>query len=213
MNLRNKRRIARYKKKKIAALFVAVSVVILIVMIDLRLKPIARTHAEVIVNRLCYESINSAADEAVENSGITYNDIVHIQHSSDNSVTAVMADISTVNKIKTGVSEALTNALKNIETQQIKVPTGTISGVAMFAGKGPCITVKVQLTGSSEVEISSQFESVGINQTRHTVVMNVRCIVYVVMLGRETMSEITLSVPIAETIIIGAVPDTYLSLP
>ncbi len=211
--MRNKRKSIRYKKKKVAVLFVAVSVIILIVMIDLRLRPIARTHAEVIVNRLCYESINIAADDAVEKSAVTYDNIVHIEHNSDNSVTAVMADVSAVNKIKTGVSEALTNALKNIETQKIKVPIGTILGGALLAGKGPCITVKVQLTGSSDVEITSQFESVGINQTRHTVVMNVRCDVYVVMLGKETMSEISLSVPIAETIIIGAVPDTYLSLP
>ncbi|MBR5273320.1 MAG: sporulation protein YunB [Clostridia bacterium] len=212
MRLHKKRRLRRRKNKKGIILFTLAIALLLVITVEVRMKPIVRVYAENIVNRLCYESINVAAAEAVESSGVGYADIVHIERDDNNVVTAVMADVAAVNKIKTGVTQGLLNALQSVENEEIQVPMGTLFGNSVFVGKGPDISVSIKLTGSSEVEVRSEFESVGINQTRHSVTMDVRCIVYVVMLGRETMNEITLSVPIAETIIIGTVPDTYLSL-
>ena len=212
MHLHKRRRFGRRRDKRIIVLLALPLIIVAVVITDIRVRPIVRAYAENEVNRLCYESINVAADKAVEMSGIRYDDIVRVERSGDNSISAVMADVAAVNKIKTCVTSELMTALEGVENQKIRVPIGSAMGSSLLAGRGPDISVSVRLTGSSEVEISSRLESVGINQTRHSVVMDIRCIVYVVLLGRQTVSEITLSVPIAETIIIGTVPETYLSL-
>ena len=207
-----RRRFGRHRNKRVIILLALPFIIALVVIADIRIRPIVRAYAENEVNRLCYESINVAADRAVEMSGITYDDIVRVERSGDNSISAVMADIAAVNKIKTCVTSELLSALEGVENEKIRVPIGSAVGSSLLTGRGPDVGVRVRLTGSSEVEISSRLESVGINQTRHSIVMDIRCIVYVVLLGRQTVSEITLSVPIAETIIIGTVPETYLSL-
>lgn len=178
--------------------------------VDLRLRSVVRVYAQSVVERKCLEAINYAADNAIEQSGITYNDIMKLERDESSCVTAVIADVSLVNKIKTKTTEELLKALVNVESEQICVPLGTITGSNFLIGRGPDIKVKTQLTGSSEVEIRSGFESAGINQTRHIVTMDISCRVYIVMLGEKTVQEISLSVPIAETIIVGTVPSVFL---
>lgn len=214
MYLHRKRRFTRRRKKRataVACAFVAL-LVLFVAVINPRLKSIVRVYARSIAERMCYDAINSAADTAVEQSAVAYNDIVKIERNADDEITAVIADISCVNKIKTKTTAALSQALAEVSTEQICIPVGTITGSSIFVGRGPDIKVKTQLTGSSEVQIRSDFESAGINQTRHIIVMEITCRVYIVMLGEESVQEISLTVPIAETLIVGAVPDTFLEL-
>ena len=210
MRWRKKRRFkSRHNKKRALICFFVAAVVALLAIIDLRLRSVVRVYAQSVVERKCLEAINYAADNAIEQSGITYNDIMKLERDENNCVTAVMADVSLVNKIKTKTTQELLMALGNVEAEQVCVPLGTITGSDFLVGRGPDIRVKTQLTGSSEVEIRSVFESAGINQTRHTVTMDIRCRVYIVMLGTESAQEICLTVPIAETIIVGTVPNTF----
>ena len=187
-------------------------VIALVAVVNPRLKAIVRAYSENVVERICFDAINTAADNAIEKSNVTYSDIVKIERSADNTVTAVMADVASVNKIKTLANNELLSALSELDGENISIPLGTLTDNVLFVGRGPEITVKLQLTGNSEVEIRSVFESVGINQTRHSVNMEIECRVYTVMLGAKSSQVITLSVPIAETIIVGTVPDTFLSL-
>ncbi len=214
MYLRRKKRLKRRSNKRTMALLLVVITIFVVALavVDLRLRGIVRVCAENVVEKKCYDAINSACDNAIENSGLTYNDIVKIERNEDNAVTAVMADVACVNKIKTKATNQLLEALSDINNEQICVPLGTITGSNYLVGRGPDIKVKTQLTGNSEVEIRSVFESTGINQTRHTIVMDIKCRVYIVMVGAKTAREISLTVPIAETIIVGTVPDTFLSL-
>lgn len=214
MYLHRKRRFVRGKKKRATAVVCAVLtlLVLFIALVNPRLKSIVRVYAQSIALRMCYEKINSATDNVIEQSAVTYNDIVKIERNADNAVTAVMADISCVNKIKTKTNARLLEALADIDGEQICIPLGTITGNSLLVGRGPDIKVKMQLTGSSEVEIKSNFESAGINQTRHIIVMEIVCRVYIVMLGVESLQEISLTVPIAETLIVGTVPDTFLDV-
>ena len=214
MYLHRKKRIARVGKRRATAIFCAIValLILLVAVINPRLKSLVRVYAQSVVERMCYDAINSAVDKAIEQSAVTYNDIVKIERNTDNTVTAVMADISCVNKIKTKTNAHLLEALADIDGEQICIPLGTITGNSLLIGRGPDIKVKTQLTGSSEVEIRSDFESAGINQTRHIIVMEITCRVYIVMLGVETVQEISLTVPIAETLIVGTVPDTFLDI-
>lgn len=188
-----------------------VMMILLVAVVNPRLKAVARTCVQGAVERMCYSQINSAADMALEQSAITYSDIVKIERGADNAVTAVMTDIAVVNKIKTETNAALLDAISGMDGEEVPVSLGTLTGNAMLSGRGPDINVRVRLTGSAEVEIRSNFESVGINQTRHVITMEIVCRVYIVMLGAQSVQEILLSVPIAETIIVGTVPNALLS--
>ncbi|MBR5774078.1 MAG: sporulation protein YunB [Clostridia bacterium] len=183
-----------------------------VAIINPRIKSVVRLYAQSGVERMCYEAINSAADTAVQQSGITYSDIVRLERGTDNSITAVMTDIIVVNRIKTLTTERLLSAISSIDGEEIDVCLGTLTGNALLNGRGPEISVRVQLTGSAEAEIRSKFETSGINQTRHIIVMDVSCRVYSTMLGGESVHEIFITVPIAETIIVGSVPDTLVTI-
>lgn len=67
--------------------------------------------------------------------------------------------------------------------------------------------------GSAHAVFQSQFSDAGINQTRHQILLEVTVSVDILLPGGDLPAEISAQVPVAETIIVGSVPDTYVELP
>ena len=56
----------------------------------------------------------------------------------------------------------------------------------------------------------STFESVGINQTKHSIYLNVIADISIVMPSRTENFAVTTEILVGEFVIVGSVPDTYL---
>ena len=93
------------------------------------------------------------------------------------------------------------------------MPVGSLTGISLFSGRGFSLPVEVVAVGSAHGDFQSQFTSAGINQTRHRILLEVTVSVEILLPGETMQTEICPQVPIAETVIVGQVPDTYLGLP
>ena len=191
------------------AVFALVTAALLIV--DLRIKPIIRTQAENEVHRLCMSAVNKAAGDAVAECA-DYGDVIKIERDRDGAVTSVTSDVSKLNSLKTEVNEKILQSLHEVESAGVNVPLGTLTGSTLMLGRGPKVNVKLNLNGSCDVQIKSEFQSTGINQTRYIVSMEVVSRVDVMMLDGETVGNYSVNVPLAEAVIVGDVPDTYLNI-
>ena len=93
------------------------------------------------------------------------------------------------------------------------IPLGAALGVSLFSGAGPLINVSVVPVGSVTTAFATSFESAGINQTRHEISLQASVLMRIIVpTGADSVTVDTL-VPIAESIIVGQVPSTYVNVP
>ena len=181
---------------------------------ETRLKPAALAIAETRARNLAVREINLAVVEklAFENGGIAYQDIVEIDKSADGSIEAIRTNIQLVNLLQSQLMLLINDRIWEIAAQDISIPAGNLSSFQLFAGRGPNIPIRLVPVGDAEVEMLHNFTAAGINQTRHQILLEITANIQILMPTGNSQITVTTQVPIAETIIVGSVPQTYMSL-
>ena len=103
----------------------------------------------------------------------------------------------------------INNSLEESKDTEISVSLGTASGVWIFAGKGPSVPMRFLPIGTAEVELVSCFESAGINQTCHKIFVEINVHVAGAVPFFKTEADIKYEYLLAETVLIGNVPNGY----
>ena len=141
-----------------------------------------------------------------------YDEIVHIEKDNNNNIVMLKADTLRMNKIACDVALQSQNEIKKLGNVGIKVPMGYIFRNNILATLGPNVTIKMQPIGYVETKYLSEFESAGINQTRHKVYIELTTKIRVIIPSRSNDIEVKNEVPIAETIIVGKIPEYFMNL-
>ncbi len=139
-----------------------------------------------------------------------YEDLVTITRDETGQIVAVSANALKINKIARDTASISQSNLKNLSLNGIPVPLGALTGIEAFAGLGPNIHFRIIPVSSVSCEFSSIFESVGINQTKHSIYLNVIADISIVMPARTENFAVVTDVLVGESVIIGKIPDTYL---
>ncbi|MCL1789663.1 MAG: sporulation protein YunB, partial [Oscillospiraceae bacterium] len=113
------------------------------------------------------------------------------------------------NKIKSRVSQSINEGMNTIEQSEIKIPLGTVSGINMLYGRGPAFPVRLTPRGYASVNLISKFTSAGINQTLHQITLTVSTDISAIIPGYTTSVNVETEFIIAQTIIVGTVPESY----
>ena len=92
----------------------------------------------------------------------------------------------------------------------IGIPLGSLILPQFFSGKGPHIPVHILSIRNSDASFASNFSQAGINQTLHQLTMVVSIDVAMLVLAKTSSFTITSEVVVAETVIVGQVPQTFL---
>ena len=153
--------------------------------------------------------VNDAIYDEIEESGTDYNDIITFQKDSDGNITALSTNMSYVNKLQTKVVNMIYDMLPSAETEIIKVPLGNILGSKLFSGSEPYIPIKILSVTNVNPTFENNFTSAGINQTRHQILLNIDIELSVLVPGYTGIANVKTQVLIAETVIVGQVPNTY----
>ena len=200
----------RVRRRKWPWLLAGLAVVLLspIFLWENELSPVAADLAANEAKRAAAQAVSETVEEVLHNSGIDGDSFVSIERSSEGEVQTVSANIAEMNLLRAEIASAVEEKIEGGHVQ-IGVPIGTLTGNSFLHGKGPEIPVTVTLAGNAEVDFESGFESAGINQTVHRVILKVHTGVYT-FLEKERAQEIELSIPVAETVIVGDVPQTAL---
>lgn len=155
--------------------------------------------------------INDAIDEQIENGHIQYDRIVYFEKDLNGRITALKTNISEVNRLKTSILNLINDEILAMDTSHLGVPLGNLFLPEFLSGKGPSIPVEILSIRNSDGSFESHFTEAGINQTRHQLTMEVVVDVSVLVLGETENFAVTSQVVVAETIIVGDVPDTFLN--
>lgn len=139
-----------------------------------------------------------------------YEDLVSITRDETGDIVAVAANPLKINKIARDTASISQSNLKNLSLNGIPVPLGALTGIEAFAGLGPSIHFRIIPVSSVSCGFSSAFESVGINQTKHSIYLNVIADISIVMPSRTENFAVVTDILVGEWVIVGSVPDAYL---
>ena len=113
---------------------------------------------------------------------------------------------------KRQVVEAVIRQLGALDSDELGVPLGSLTGQPLLSGVGPRVRVRVDSVGEVTADYDNTFTSAGVNQTLHRVCLNINAAVYLFLPGEVYPVSVSSSVCVAETVIVGETPDTYLNL-
>lgn len=139
-----------------------------------------------------------------------YDDLVTVSRNEQGEIISVSANPLKINKIARDTASISQSNLKNLSLNGIPVPLGALTGIEAFAGLGPSIHFRIIPVSSVSCGFSSDFESVGINQTKHSIYLNVVADISIVMPSKTENFAVSTQILVGESVIVGTVPDAYL---
>ena len=154
--------------------------------------------------------INDAIDEQIALGNIQYDRIVYFEKDLNGRITALKTNMSEVNRLKTNILNLINDEILALDASHLGVPLGNLFLPEFLSGKGPSIPVQILAIRNSDASFQSAFSEAGINQTMHQLSLEVLVDVTVLILGKTDSFTVTSQVVVAETIIVGDVPDTFL---
>ena len=190
--------------------FLLVLSVILLLMFRSRYRDVIRELAETQVKNTTSDLTNDAIAKQIADGIIQYDRIVFFEKDLDGRITALKTNMSEVNRLKTDILNIINDEILALDTSDIGIPLGSLFFPEFLSGKGPAIPVHILSIRNSDANFVSHFSQAGINQTLHRLNMEVSIDVAVLVLGQTGSFTMTSEVVVAETVIVGDVPQTYL---
>ena len=169
------------------------------------LESMATTRVSNTVNRIVFEAVN----EAIESGEITYDQLISFEKDNDGKITAVHSNMAACNRLQVEILDIILARIDQVSARELSIPVGSLTGSALLAGRGPSLFVRMQAVGSASATFRNQFTSAGINQTRHQIFLNVDVYMSILLPGLTTSTKVSNEVAVAETVIVGGVPDNY----
>lgn len=208
------KRVARHRLSK-KGLILARLILILLTftmcysLIDSRIKPVIQSIAKSQAVILSTKLIDEAVTKVLQEENIDYEYLVNILSDDNKKVTSIQANSLHINSLKSKVSDSISKSISKIKDTKIEIPVGTLIGGEFFAGRGPKLSFYITLTGSVASKIVSTLYSAGINQTVHSISLDVTASIYIVCPGYNTSTKTNTNIALAESVIVGDVPETY----
>ncbi|MCD8094995.1 MAG: sporulation protein YunB [Ruminococcus sp.] len=140
----------------------------------------------------------------LENESENYLDIVY---DDEGNIVSIKTDSTKINTLENELVMYINEELAHIEDNEMGIPIGTLSGITILSGRGPKINVKLHQVGAVDVKVTSEFSSAGINQTKHTLKVDVTIELSAILPAHSTDITATDEYLISETIIVGKIPE------
>lgn len=141
-----------------------------------------------------------------------YLDLITLDRDSNGNILALRANVIEMNKISSEISTLIQDKYSNLEDMYIKIPIGNFTGNELLAGRGPKIIVKIVPVGTVNTDYKTEFISTGINQTRHRIFLEIKSKMTIVAPFTNKTVEVINNINVAETVLIGDVPETFYNL-
>ena len=156
-------------------------------------------------------ALNNAYQKTVEEmTSLGYSDFVTVTKDSDGKISFISVDMLKVNNVMSFISTVVLEEMQSIATGGVDVPLGAFSGILLLGDNGKDVNIEVETVGIAECNFRSDFETVGINQVRHTLYIDIVASANVVLplYAKDVFCESSLL--LCENVIVGEVPEFYL---
>lgn len=196
-----------FKKAFVFFFLIIVIVNISIYIFNKKIEPTLDAICSNNAKNIAFKASNEAVYEYIEN--IKYDDLINLEKNSLGKVTAITANVSEINKLSNIVSSNIQKKLEQNRDSNITLPLAEIFGIRIIGSNGPKIKVTTVVEGNVDVNFKSTFEDAGINQTKHTLYVEITTNVSTIAPLFKSEKKYVNNIMIAETIIVSDTPTSY----
>ena len=206
---------SRGKSWKKALLWIAAGAVAALgcaLLLEKNLEQVILDMAHARAEAMAVEYIHEAVRD-VMGGEITYEDLITVRTDEAGRVTMLQANAVRMNDLATVTALKAQASLESAEVQSISIPLGAALGAPFLSGLGPRVQVRMVPVSAVSAAFSTEFESAGINQSRHKIYLSLHTSVRLVIPSGARQVSVGSQVLIAESIIVGEVPQSYVQVP
>lgn len=207
---RSKRLKMPFKYKIWLCFFILVMIIVFIlVFLNTVVNPVIISTMAAKTRSLSQQAVESAIYETI-NDTLVYDRLITITRDENGDVVLISTNSLQINLLARELVTIAQQKLEKIGTKGVNIPLGTFTGLPIFVGRGPEINIKMLPIGNITCKFSSEFNAAGINQTNHKLYLTVSSNVSVILPIENQIVQTQTQIMIAESIIVGKIPDTYL---
>ncbi|MDD4169213.1 MAG: sporulation protein YunB [Desulfotomaculaceae bacterium] len=199
--------------KGFAILTAVITVLISLIYVDFMLKDVFYKSAEIKAIQLATEAMQNSILQEAANENLQYQDLVIVHKDEQGRVAMMQANTIIVNRIASSTIMAVQKNLEDLRWKSFSIPLGEIFGVPLLARYGPGIKYSIMPAGTVRFSINDRFDAAGINQTRHTIYLNLDTNVRIIVPSKAGEVVVSTQVPLTENIIVGNIPNTFVTIP
>ena len=161
-----------------------------------------------------YTLAMKSTEEAIRQnlSDITYDSIVNEILNENGNIIGLRTNTKELNRISNSIAIDIENNIANIESGNLRIPIGLFFNTGLLGGAGIRVNIKTVPLGDTKIDCISQFDSVGINQTRHRIILKIKTCFTIIAPLYVNDQFYEKEVVMAETILNGEIPNTYYHL-
>ena len=155
-------------------------------------------------------AVNGCVSRMMRENDYGYDYFVTLEKDAQGNITAITTNTAHINALSSQIMQEIARAADS-EALDIRIPVGSLLGSNLLMGRGPEIPVQVKMLTSSFVRFENELISTGINQSRHVVTLIADVDVDIMIPLATVSTTVETDILIAETVIVGRVPETYVN--
>lgn len=173
------------------------------------LRPVLAAAARYQVRSQVTAAVEQWAARDLQERGVDYSDFVTITRNDAGEIVSLSADMAALNLLRAELSAHLLRQLEDSRSLDLAVPVGSLLPLEPTWARGPELHLRALALGTASAEFESEFTSAGINQTRHRLWLELSVPVTVLLPGGGEEVAVDSRLCVAETVIVGQVPQTW----
>ena len=189
-------------------LILSLLLMIFLTFADLRLKPVvinaARSRARLFASDVISRSVDAAVSESAGN-------FINVVYGEDG-ISAIETNVTRISRLRADSILNIRGEISDIDRMTLDIPLGNLAGGMLLTGRGIPVRIKLVPIGDVSGEIYSEFSETGINQTLHRIYLRVRVSMNMIVASDTVRLELADDILVAETVIVGKVPDAYTAI-
>lgn len=208
-----KKRTAKKKGSRLRrAALIALALLLIFLWLEKNLEGVILTMAHARAEAMAAGYLNEAVRN-IMGGEVTYEDMITVRTDSQGRVTMLQANAVRMNELATMTALEAQSRLEGAEAQSVSIPLGAALGIPFLSALGPRVQVRIVPVSAVSAAFSTEFESAGINQTRHKIYLSLHTVVRLVIPSSARQVILNGQMLIAESIIVGDVPQSFVNVP
>ena len=201
----------RLPRRRRGRLLLLILLLLAVLLLRLRWFPAIRDLAAMQVDNETSDLINEAIAAYLGQTEIAYTDLVTLERDQSGAVAAVQLNMPGANRMRSEILEQLSSRIPNLDTEALGVPFGSVLLPTLLTGRGGRLPVRIVSLRNVNAEFESAFSQAGINQTLHRLELAVSVDLLLLTPAGFLQSQVRTSVPVAQTVIVGGVPNLLMT--
>lgn len=194
-----------------ASFFAAAGLLLFFSSVALFLKDLSSQIAVSDASDIVTAQINKVIAQIMREGDYSGDYFVTFEKNDRGEVSAISSNMARINALSTEILDRVIGATDN-RTLHVRIPLGNLTGISLLMGRGPAVPVEIIALTSSRVDFQNSIVTAGINQTKHQINLEIIVDLDILIPWAAENAQVKTEVLIADTIVVGQVPETYFNL-